>query len=110
MSKNNEIIETPEVIDEDIIDTTVAEVCEEPEEESGIGLGKIVLGTALVAGGIGFLCHKFRHKIEEHQVNKLRKKGYTIEVPMIDDIYEDFDSDDFEDEIVDADVTESEKK
>ena len=29
---------------------------------------------------------------------------------MIDDIYEDFDSDDFEDEIVDADVTESEKK
>ena len=108
MSKNNEIIETPEVIDEDIIDTTVAEVCEEPEEESGIGLGKIVLGTALVAGGIGFLCHKFRHKIEEHQVDKLRKKGYTIEAPIIDDIYE--DSDDFEDEIVDADVTESEKK
>ena len=110
MSKNNEIIETPEVIDEDIIDTTVAEVCEEPEEESGIGLGKIVLGTALVAGGIGILCHKFRHKIEEHQVNKLRKKGYIIELPEIDDIHKDFDSDDFEDEIVDADVTESEKK
>ena len=109
MSKNNEIIETPEVIDEDTIDTMVAKVREEPEEESEIGLGKFVLGTALVAGGIGFLCHKFRHKIEEHQVNKLRKKGYTIEEPKVD---EDFDWDDFEDddEIVDTDVTESEKK
>ena len=109
MSKNNEVME-PEVIEENI-DVMEPEVYEmEPEEESGIGLGKLVLGTALVAGGIGFLCHKFRHKIEEHQVNKLRKKGYTIEAPIVDDIYEDFDSDDFEDEIVDADVTESEKK
>ena len=104
MSKNNEIIETPEVIDEDIIDTTVAEVCEEPEEESGIGLGKIVLGTALVAGGIGFLCYKFRGKIEEKRVEKLRKKGYTIIEPEIDEIVEDLEVE--EDEIVDAESKE----
>lgn len=101
--KNNEVIETPEVIDEDIIDTTDLEVYDE-SEKSGSGLGKIALGTALVAGGIGILCYKFRGKIEEKRVEKLRKKGYTIIEPEIDEIVEDLEVE--EDEIVDAESKE----
>lgn len=101
--KNNEVIETPEVIDEDIIDITDLEVYDE-SEKSGSGLGKIALVTALVAGGIGFLCYKFRGKIEEKRVEKLRKKGYTIIEPEIDEIVEDLEVE--EDEIVDAESKE----
>lgn len=101
--KNNEVIETPEVIDEDFIGTTDLEVYDE-SEKSGSGLGKIALGAALVAGGIGFLCYKFRGKIEEKRVEKLRKKGYTIIEPEIDEIVEDLEVE--EDEIVDAESKE----
>ena len=45
MSENNEVME-PEVIEANI-DVMEPEIYEmEPEEESGIGLGKLVLGTA----------------------------------------------------------------
>ena len=86
----------PEVIEENI-DVMEPEVYEmEPEEESGIGLGKLVLGTALVAGGIGVLCYKFRDKIEKRRVEKLRKKGYTVIEPE-EDIIEDEVVDNFDD-------------
>ena len=88
MSKNNEIME-PEVIENtDVLDP---EVYDEPEE-SGIGLGKLALGVGLVAGGIGILCYKFKGKFEEHQVKKLKKKGYVVIKPEDeDDIFEDAD-------------------
>lgn len=89
MSKNNEIME-PEVI-ENNIDVSEPEVYDEPEE-SGIGLGKLALGVGLVAGGIGILCYKFKGKFEEHQVKKLKKKGYVVIKPEDeDDIFEDED-------------------
>ena len=89
MSKNNEIIE-PEVIENDI-DVLEPEVYDEPEE-SGISLGKLALGVGLVAGGIGFLCYKFKGKFEEHQVKKLKNKGYVVIKPEDeDDIFEDAD-------------------
>ena len=101
MSKNNEVME-PEVIEENI-DVTEPEVYEmEPEEESGIGLGKLVLGTALVAGGIGALCYKFRGKIEERRVEKLKKKGYVVIEPVNEDIV--IDAEDVDD------IEESEKE
>ena len=91
MSKNNEIME-PEVI-ENNIDVSEPEVYDEPEE-SGIGLGKLALGVGLVAGGIGILCYKFKGKFEEHQVKKLKKKGYVVIKPEDeDDIFEDEDDD-----------------
>lgn len=85
MSKNNEVME-PEVIEEniDIVEPEFYEM--EPEEESGIGLGKLVLGTALVAGGIGVLYYKFRDKIEKRRVDKLIKKGYVVIEPVDEDI------------------------
>ena len=88
MSKNNEIME-PELIENtDILDP---EVYDEPEE-SGIGLGKLALGVGLVAGGIGFLCYKFKGKFEEHQVKKLKNKGYVVIKPEDEeDIFEDAD-------------------
>ena len=88
MSKNNEIME-PEVIENtDVLDP---EVYDEPEE-SGIGLGKLALGVGLVAGGIGFLCYKFKGKFEEHQVKKLKNKGYVVIKPEDEeDIFEDAD-------------------
>lgn len=95
MSKNNEIME-PEVI-ENNIDVSEPEVYDEPEE-SGIGLGKLALGVGLVAGGIGILCYKFKGKFEEHQVKKLKKKGYVVIKPEDeDDIFEDEDADYIED-------------
>ena len=88
MSKNNEIME-PEVIENtDVLDP---EVYDEPEE-SGISLGKLALGVGLVAGGIGFLCYKFKGKFEEHQVKKLKNKGYVVIKPEDEeDIFEDTD-------------------
>ena len=88
MSKNDEIME-PEVIENtDVLDP---EVYDEPEE-SGIGLGKLALGVGLVAGGIGILCYKFKGKFEEHQVKKLKKKGYVVIKPEDEeDIFEDAD-------------------
>ena len=89
MSKNNETME-PEVIENDI-DVLEPEVYDEPEE-SGISLGKLALGVGLVAGGIGILCYKFKGKFEEHQVKKLKKKGYVVIKPEDeDDIFEDDD-------------------
>ena len=88
MSKNNEIIE-PEVIEN--TDVLESEVYDEPEE-SGISLGKLALGVGLVAGGIGFLCYKFKGKFEEHQVKKLKNKGYVVIKPEDEeDIFEDAD-------------------
>ena len=88
MSKNDEIME-PEVIEN--TDVLEPEVYDEPEE-SGIGLGKLALGVGLVAGGIGFLCYKFKGKFEEHQVKKLKNKGYVVIKPEDEeDIFEDAD-------------------
>lgn len=88
MSKNNEIME-PEVIEN--TDVLEPEVYDEPEE-SGISLGKLALGVGLVAGGIGILCYKFKGKFEEHQVKKLKKKGYVVIKPEDeDDVIEDAD-------------------
>ena len=90
MSKNDEIME-PEVIENtDVLDP---EVYDEPEE-SGISLGKLALGVGLVAGGIGILCYKFKGKFEEHQVKKLKKKGYVVIKPEDEDnIFDDEDDD-----------------
>ena len=90
MSKNENEIMEPEVI-ENTIDVLEPEVYDEPEE-SGISLGKLALGVGLVAGGIGFLCYKFKGKFEEHQVKKLKNKGYVVIKPEDeDDIFEDAD-------------------
>ena len=98
--EENKVMETPEVIEENI-ELMEPEIYEMgPEEETGIGLGKLVLGTALVAGGIGVLCYKFRDKIEKRRVEKLRKKGYTVIEPEEDiietEVVDNFD--DFEEE------------
>lgn len=90
MSKNENEIMEPEVI-ENTVDVLEPEVYDEPEE-SGISLGKLALGVGLVAGGIGFLCYKFKGKFEEHQVKKLKNKGYVVIKPEDeDDIFEDAD-------------------
>ena len=89
MSKNENEIMEPEVIEN--TDVLEPEVYDEPEE-SGIGLGKLALGVGLVAGGIGFLCYKFKGKFEEHQVKKLKNKGYVVIKPEDEeDIFEDAD-------------------
>ena len=90
MSKNENEIMEPEVIENDI-DVLEPEVYDEPEE-SGISLGKLALGVGLVAGGIGILCYKFKGKFEEHQVKKLKNKGYVVIKPEDEeDIFEDAD-------------------
>ena len=108
MSKNENEIMEPEVI-ENTVDVLEPEVYDEPEE-SGISLGKLALGVGLVAGGIGFLCYKFKGKFEEHQVKKLKNKGYVVIKPEDedeDDVFEDKD-DDFD--IEDIEETSEEEK
>ena len=104
MSKNNEIME-PEVIEN--TDVLEPEVYDEPEE-SGIGLGKLALGVGLVAGGIGFLCYKFKGKFEEHQVKKLKKKGYVVIKP--EDEEDSFEDADCIEDIEDIEETSEEEK
>ena len=88
MSKNDEIMESEVIENTDVLET---EIYDEPEE-SGISLGKLALGVGLVAGGIGFLCYKFKGKFEEHQVKKLKNKGYVVIKPEDEeDIFEDAD-------------------
>ena len=107
MSKNENEIMEPEVIEN--TDVLEPEVYDETEE-SGISLGKLALGVGLVAGGIGFLCYKFKGKFEEHQVKKLKNKGYVVIKPEDedeDDVFEDED-DDFD--IEDIEETSEEEK
>lgn len=40
--------------------------------------GVIGAVCALIAGGVAAICYKNRHKFEEHQVKRLRKKGYEV--------------------------------
>lgn len=88
MSKNENEIMEPEVIEN--TDVLEPEVYDE-SEESGISLGKLALGVGLVAG-VGILCYKFKDKFEEHQVKKLKKKGYVVIKPEDEeDILEDAD-------------------
>lgn len=88
MSKNDEIMESEVIENTDVLEP---EVYDEPEE-SGISLGKLALGVGLVAGGIGILCYKFKGKFEEHQVKKLKNKGYVVIKPEDEeDIFEDAD-------------------
>ena len=106
MSKNNEIME-PEVIEN--TDVLEPEVYDEPEE-SGIGLGKLALGVGLVAGGIGFLCYKFKGKFEEHQVKKLKNKGYVVIKPEDEDEDDIFEDDDCIEDVEDVEETSEEEK
>ena len=106
MSKNENEIMEPEVI-ENTVDVLEPEVYDE-SEESGIGLGKLALGVGLVAGGIGILCYKFKGKFEEHQVKKLKNKGYVVIKPEDEeDIFED---DDCIEDIEDIEETSEEEK
>ena len=106
MSKNNEIME-PEVIEN--ADVLEPEVYDEPEE-SGIGLGKLALGVGLVAGGIGILCYKFKGKFEEHQVKKLKKKGYVVIKPEDEDEDDIFEDDDCIEDVEDIEETSEDEK
>ena len=104
MSKNDEIMESEVIENTDVLEP---EVYDEPEE-SGISLGKLALGVGLVAGGIGILCYKFKDKFEEHQVKKLKKKGYVVIKPEDEDDI--FDDDDCVEDIEDIEETSEEEK
>ena len=106
MSKNENEIMEPEVI-ENTVDVLEPEVYDEPEE-SGISLGKLALGVGLVAGGIGILCYKFKDKFEEHQVKKLKKKGYVVIKPEDEDDI--FEADDCIEDIEDIEETSEDEK
>ena len=68
------------------------------EENSGsafvIGLGVLAIGAA-VAGTV-FLTKKCSDKIEKHNIEKLRKKGYTVEAPEVDEEPIDVDAEEVE--------------
>lgn len=69
------------VINEEIEDTEVEVINEEPET-SGNGITGIILGgLALVAGVTAVVLHKNKDKREAKKIQKLRDKGYVIITP-----------------------------
>lgn len=86
--ENNELM----TMNEEINNTEITDLENyESSETSGIGLGKIVGGIALVAGAaVAGLAYKNRTKLEERKVEKLRKKGYVIykEEDIVDEVEE----------------------
>lgn len=84
----NEIIETKEIEETNVIPTN--ESCEPETESDGNGgfavvAGVLIAGAAL-GGGVAFARKKLGHKWEEHQIKKLKKKGYIIQEPEVEEI------------------------
>ena len=101
MSKNNEIIETPEVIEENFDVVELEPEYDEPEK-SGINPVGVAVGLGVSAAAIALLYRKFKGKIEERQVEKLKKKGYIIAEPV--------EAEELDDEDVDEDVEDQESE
>lgn len=80
-------------------DTEVNEEIVEPKNSGNGIVGAIVGGTLVaVTAGAGLLWHKTKDKREARKIEKLRKKGYTIIEPVVDDT----------EVVVEADFTEDE--
>ena len=78
---------------EEIENTEVVEVNEEPETSGNGILGIIAGGLVVVAGATAVVLHKTKAKREAKKIEKLRKKGYIIispeEVDEIEAVSED---------------------
>ena len=93
---------TTDLLDE--IATTEVDVTEVTEESGEGGLGKVFLGLTIVAGVGGYLWYKTKDKREQRAIEKLRKKGYEVIEPVVEE-------DEIEDaEFVEAEEVESEEK
>lgn len=72
----------------------------EPEESKGVG--KFMLGAALIGAGlVGGLIYKNRAKLDERRIKKLEKRGYVVFKKAEVEVKE-VDNDDFEIEDLDA--------
>lgn len=94
---------THEEIKNDVINTGI-EVSQAVVEEAvkpmknGKGIyGAVAAGVTLMVTAAGVAVYKNRHKHEERQVEKLRKKGYTIIEP---------ETESGKDEVIDGDAVE----
>lgn len=78
---------------EEIENTEVVEVNEEPETSGNGILGLIAGGLVVAAGATAIVLHKTKAKREAKKIEKLRKKGYVIvspeEIEEIEDVSED---------------------
>ena len=93
---------TTDLLDE--IATTEVDVTEVTEESGKGGLGKTVLGLGIAAAVGALLWHKTKDKREQRAIEKLRKKGYEVIEPVVEE-------DEIEDaEFVEAEEVESEEK
>lgn len=82
----NEIMENGIVEGVEAVDEVVT--YNGPDGSNGVGGVVPLVGIALLAvgGAVGALIYKNRSKIEERQIEKLRKKGYVItKVDVIDE-------------------------
>lgn len=66
---------------EEIENTEVVEVNEEPETSGNGILGLIAGGLVVAAGATAVVLHKTKAKREAKKIEKLRKKGYVIISP-----------------------------
>lgn len=66
---------------EEIEETEVNEVYDEPIESGDGILGKVLLGVGLLAAGGTAAWVLTKNKREQHQIKKLEKKGYLISKP-----------------------------
>lgn len=81
---------------EELENTEVVEVNEEPETSSkGVG-GLVIGGLALVVGATAIVLHKTKAKRKAKRIEKLRKEGYVIISPEEVDELETVSEDDCE--------------
>lgn len=80
---------------EEIENTEVVEVNEEPET-SGNGILGLIAGGLVVAGATAVVLHKTKAKREAKKIEKLRKKGYVITSPEEADEIEVYSEDEAE--------------
>ena len=81
---------------EEIENTEVVEVNEEPETSGNGILGVIAGGLVIAAGATAVVLHKTKSKREAKKIEKLRKKGYVVIAPEEVDEIEANSNDDVE--------------
>lgn len=78
------------------VTSEVDEIDNPSTSSKGGALGKIVIASSIAVAGIAAFLYNTRNKREAKNIDKLRKKGYTIVKPVDKENHIEVDSEDSE--------------